>query len=355
MKQKTILLILIFCWTTSYADFSFYQGVRQMGMGGASIAVVNDETALLSNPNGLGRLRDSFFTVFDPELSSNIKGYETLIGTGVYKSIDPSAVFDQLGDNQNRPYFFKGQTFPSIVLPNFGLGLLGRYEVVAERNSDGTYDYQFQNDYSLNVGFNLSFWGGRVKWGVAGRLINRTEYFGLLDSNTQSLEKNTFAVEGMGLGVDMGLTLTAPWKFLPTLSVLIRDVGHTSFTMGPGFGGNNSNGIPQQVEQSVDVAIALFPIVSNYTRATWTAEYTAVDRPLSSSEEVMDRLHLGAEINFLDAYFVRAGYHQQDWTAGLEYAMGVIQWQLASYAETIYLTNETKKDRRGIIKFAVRF
>ena len=35
-----------------------YNGVRSLGMGGASIAVVNDETALLLNPAALGKLSD---------------------------------------------------------------------------------------------------------------------------------------------------------------------------------------------------------------------------------------------------------------------------------------------------------
>ena len=39
---------------------SFYEGVRGRGMGGAQIATVNDETALLVNPAGLGKLRDFY-------------------------------------------------------------------------------------------------------------------------------------------------------------------------------------------------------------------------------------------------------------------------------------------------------
>ena len=59
MKLRLFIVTILFC-SIGWADFEFYRGVRQMGMGGASIAVVNDETAPLSNPNGLGRLRDYF-------------------------------------------------------------------------------------------------------------------------------------------------------------------------------------------------------------------------------------------------------------------------------------------------------
>ncbi|MCB0384242.1 MAG: hypothetical protein KDD43_02520, partial [Bdellovibrionales bacterium] len=51
-------VILLYIFSTYAANagqnFEFYRGIRQMSMGGAAIAVVNDETALLSNPAGLG-------------------------------------------------------------------------------------------------------------------------------------------------------------------------------------------------------------------------------------------------------------------------------------------------------------
>ena len=46
-----------------------HQGPIAVGVqGGAGIAVVNDETAMLINPAGLGKLRDYIFTIADPEI-----------------------------------------------------------------------------------------------------------------------------------------------------------------------------------------------------------------------------------------------------------------------------------------------
>ncbi len=354
MLSSRILFILLFSTTTAVADFQFYRGVRQMGMGGASIAVVNDETAVLSNPNGLGRLRDYFFTIADPEITSSTSATETLIGTAGFGSVVPEDVYNDLGDQIGDPYHFKAQMFPSIVLPNFGMGLLGRYEVLARRNQDGTYDYNFQNDYSLNLAYNMRFWGGRIKLGFAGRLINRVEHFGVRDPSTESLAISAMASEGMGVAVDTGLTLAAPWDWLPTFTVYVRDVGNTAFTMGSGVFGNNANGTPNTVEQSIDAAFAIFPITGKHSRATFTVEYTGID-DTPSVDDHMDRLHIGLEGNFWDAYFIRAGYHENDWTAGFEYATGLFQFQMATYSEELRFLNSTDRDRRGIIKFAFRF
>lgn len=354
MKQYGLLFTLLILTQPTWGNFEFYRGVRQMGMGGASIAVVNDETALLSNPNGLGRLRDSFYTLIDPELTSGVDDSETLVGTGVLGSVNPDTVYDQLGDNLDNPYYFKGQIFPSLVVPNFGLGVLGRYEVLAKRNADGTMDYHYQNDYSVNLGSNLSFWGGRIKLGFAGRLINRVEYFGTRDPSVESLAISSFATEGMGLSADVGLSFAAPWKYLPTLTFLVRDVGGTSFTFGDGAFGNANNGTPQFQAQSVDAAFALFPIYGKYSRGVFTVEYTGIDNT-ENVEDHIDRLHIGTEINLFDAYFLRLGYHEGDWTAGFEYATGILQWQLATYSEEINLGSYSERDRQGILKLAIRF
>ncbi len=353
MRKVLILMAIILSSPSALADFEFFRGVRQMGMGGASIAVVNDETAVLSNPNGLGRLRDTFFTLIDPELTATTSDTQTLYGTGVLNSINPNDVYDQQGDTLSEPYYFKGQVFPSIVVPNFGIGVLGRYETLSRRNADGSFDYAYQNDYSLNLGYNMRFWGGRIKLGFAGRLINRVEYFGTRAA-TDSLALDTFATEGMGIAVDTGLTLTAPYRFLPTLTLYVRDIGNTSFTSGGGVFGYGGNGTPNTVEQSIDAAVALFPIYGKYSRGALTIEYTGIDST-DQVDDSMDRVHIGTEFNLWDAYFLRAGWHQNDWTAGFEYATGLFQFQAATYSEEVVFPNITDRDRRAVIKFAVRF
>lgn len=354
MFKHIIILNILFATCSAHADFEFYRGVRQMGMGGASIAVVNDETAVLSNPNGLGRLRDNFFTLFDPELNTSMKGLDTILDTTIYNSMIPSNLYRELGSDVGEPYYFKGQLFPSIVLPNFGMGVLGKYEILARRNADGTMDYKYMNDYSVNLGYNMRFWDGRVKLGFAGRLLNRVQYDGNLDPATESLRVGAFANEGMGIAVDTGLTLAAPWAWLPTATVFVRDVGNTSFTFGTGLFRNGHNGIPPMVKQSIDVAVALFPIFANHSRGVLTVEYTGINTS-SEVDDVMKRLHIGTEVNMWDAYFFRAGFHQKQWTAGFEYSSGVMQWQMATYAEDVEFGTTVISDRRGIMKLAIRY
>ena len=78
MKNK-LLFYIIFFLTIPIARAelypSLYRGARSHAMGDTDIAVVNDETALLVNPAALGKLRNIYGTLIDPEVEMGTKSY----------------------------------------------------------------------------------------------------------------------------------------------------------------------------------------------------------------------------------------------------------------------------------------
>lgn len=333
---------------------SFYSGARCLGMGGACIAVTNDETALLVNPAGLGKLRDFYGTIFDPELEF---GYQTQGIYGEKSFSNPYTLEDVLAslDRKRSAYYHaKAQVFPSFVGRNFGIGLYGNYLLDAEMAGDGsTVSTYYRSDMAFVLGFNFRLFDGRVKLGFNTKLINRIEVDNPALSTAGPLGYDAIASEGVGLSTDVGLILTAPWKFLPTLSAVARDVGGTTFDKASGIR-MSTTGRPNMIKQDVDVAAALFPIHTNFVRSTWTLEY----RGLLTSQDEADKaklLHAGMEFNFGDVFFLRGGYNQRYWTAGLEIASERFQWQLASYGEEVGTADLPKEDRRYTMKFAYRF
>ncbi|MEO0335317.1 MAG: hypothetical protein AAF202_02930 [Pseudomonadota bacterium] len=339
--------------------FEFYNGVRQLGMGGAVIAVVNDETALLSNPAGLGKLRDYFITVADPEVELGTDNFG-LFNTDQQKSFDLQEVLNAARetDNVGKRVHSKAQVFPSFVVPNFGFGFLGKYEMDAEVTEANTanFDVRYNNDYAFVAGFNFRFWDGRIKLGVNTRVVNRVNVTATLSSASTDLDINSIASEGVGVASDIGLILTAPWDWLPTLSAVVRDVGNTTYDLRPGlFTDADDTQRPDPTEQSIDAAVALFPIVGKRTRMTWTAEYRGV-LTAGDEEDALKRFHTGFELNFRDTFFLRGGMNQRYWTAGFELAVGNYQLQAASYGEEIGTSlDELREDRRYVLKFAYRF
>jgi hypothetical protein len=336
-------------------NFEYYRGIRQMGMGGASIAVVNDETSLLLNPAGLGKLRDYIITVADPEVDIGAKT-QAIIGTGVTTVLDPQSTLDALNQgHQNKPLYLRTQVFPSIVVPNFGIGIFKKYEVSAEVDTtNNLYRYQYFNETALVLGYDFRFWDGRIKIGFSGRFTNRAVASDTaLDPASTTLTLEPMIKEGLGAAADGGIILSAPWALLPTLAAVYRDIGNTHYNVNDGILFNATER-PDVTNGTLDVALAIFPIIGKRSRSSFTLEYRDI---LTTSEETdpSRRYHAGIEFNFSDALFLRGGYNQRYFTYGLEFSMANYQFQAASYGEEIGVAGSLREERHYVLKFAYRF
>lgn len=349
---KASLALLFITISSSTGAAEFYQGIRQMGMGGAAIAVVNDETALLLNPIGLGRLREPYVTLIDPEVTTNMKSVGAVQELGL-DSLQLDKVYDELAGRVDQNYFVRAQIFPSFATRNFGVGFLGKQEMLARRNSvDQTLNLRYTSDMAAVVGYNHSFWGGTVKVGLAGRYIDRAEYDGIVDPAVQGLDLKNFGVSGTGAAADVAVSLTSPTYYLPTLTVVAKDVGDTSFTLGKGMRDDYMGvGDPTKVPMTVDVGAAVFPIWSKTSRGAITVEYDDV----MTDGKANKKLHAGLEVNLADRFFFRGGWNKGYMTTGFEFATQNLQLQIAYYGEEIGTDENPVQDDRVALKFLVRF
>ncbi len=365
MKPKSIFILIMMALFSpslySQEVREFYTGIRGLGMGGASIATVNDETALLVNPAGLGKLRDYYGTLFDPELEVSNNSDELYKGKAFTDPFSIKGVGTAAVAKADFYYHARGQLFPSFVVKNFGIGLFAQKTLnTIYRPPVGALDLFYRDDLALAVGYNFRFWGGRIKLGVNAKLISRIE----LDERTLDVDPDTnldqseliannFLKEGVGTSFDASLMLAAPWTFIPTAAAVVRDIGGTSFdkTQNQRL---TANSRPTMQRQDMDVAIALFPIHTNSTRSTWTIEYKKI---LTNGDDPNKTryMHGGFEVNISDILFLRAGYHQKYWTAGFEIASEYLQFQVASYGEDVLIGDDFREDRRYSAKFAFRF
>lgn len=337
---------------------TFYTGIRGLAMGGAQIAVVNDETALIVNPAALGKLRNFYGTVLDPELDAtqNISPIYTAKSFGGL--FDPTDVVPSLQQSPNENYHASAQLFPSFVGRNFGIGFYNRYLLDARVDGTGNnLDYlYYRNDVAFVLGYNLRFFDGRIKIGFNAKMNSRIESsLSNVDLTTNpDLSVAAIGQEGMGLSLDGGLILAAPWTLIPTLAVTVHDIGNTAYTSQGVRPVANTLGPPTTVQQDMDVAMALFPIYHSGLRSTWTIEYKGVTASASDTD-TSKGIHAGYELNVKDLFFIRMGYNQRYITGGLELASENFQFQVATYGEEIGTIDSLKEDRRYAFKFAFRF
>ncbi len=359
MKTRLLLLalghILILSEPVMARErYEFYNGIRGLSMGGAAIGTVNDETALIVNPAGLGRLRDFYITIADPEVELGVQT-EQVIGTGVMDVIDPQKVLDKAKEKPGKHLHTRAQVFPSIVVPNFGIGVFAKNVVDAEVNLAGDeFTYDYTNDYAIVAGFNFRFWDGIIKVGANGRVVNRTEVRrdDILTTET-GLTLNNLAASGIGVASDAGLILTLPVASLPSISGVYRDLGGTNYSLRDGMFMTTAND-PARTKSTLDTALSFQPILGKRTRSIWSLELRDALN-VEEEKDIMRRAHFGVELNVADAFFLRAGMNQRYWSAGFELSTGNYQFQVASYGEDIGADEAPVEDRRYVAKFAFRF
>lgn len=364
---RLMLFLLItttssFAWSVSAAFPErrvFYKSLRYLGMGGASIAIANDETSIAINPAGLGKLRDDYGTVFDPEIELNSKGITAYNSKAYTDPFSIKQVVETMKTQVGTYFSSRGQVMPSFVAKNFGIAILQKTDLAARATSDTAVDTFYRNDLALLMGYNLRLFEGRIKIGVTGKVISRIEIDELgLDPtqnlNLRSLGTAGIAKAGTGFGFDTGILMAAPWKWLPTIGAVYRDVGGMSFNQSTMKRLSTSTSDPAQVTGDLDLGLALFPIQSNSARSTFALEYRGF-LTQSDQEDKAKLIHVGYELNYSDVFFLRVGYHQRYWTSGLELSSENFQLQLSSYGEEIGTSSEPKEDRRWALKLSYRF
>lgn len=357
-----VIMTSTIAWAAS-AQFEerreFYKSLRYQAMGGASVAVANDETAIAINPAGLGKLRDDYGTVFDPEIELNTKGINAYNSKAYTDPFSVKQVVTTMKKKVGTYFSSRAQVMPSFVAKNFGIAILQKYELTARATSATAVDTFYRNDLALLMGYNLRFFEGRIKVGVTGKMISRIEIdeLGMDPSqslNIKSLGTAGIAKAGTGFGFDAGVLIAAPWKWLPTVGAVYRDIGGISFNQSTMKRLSTSTSDPAQVKGDLDVGVSLFPIQSNNVRSTIALEY----RGLLTQADENDKaklMHIGYEMNYADVFFFRAGYHQRYLTTGLELASERFQFQLSSYGEEIGTRSNPKEDRRWALKLSFRF
>lgn len=353
----TLLMIIFSVLTGKIAKanperFEFYNNTRSLGMGGASVALSSDETSLYRNPANLASVRSFYLTYFDPELEASTYSVQRVYEVAIGKT--DASTSQYLEANKGTYYYSKVQLTPSFVRKNFGFGLIYKKEMGGQMKADAmSYDIKSHEDVGVLLGFGYGLMGGVVKIGASVKAINRIEVDDENIPPTSSIDPINIGNEGTAISYDVGLLIQAPWKALPTIGAVVRDVGNTVFDKYDGLR-QTTTLRPKEVLQSVDVAISLFPIHSKNLRSLWTVEY----RDLSNAYEESDlikKLHVGVEFNSNDLFFFRAGLNQKYWTAGLEIAGRYTTWQLASYGEEVGTVDTPKEDRRFSTKVSLRF
>ena len=222
-----------------------YRNTEVQAMGGASIAVVEDEAALYLNPAGLAATKKIkiHLVTADIAFGSELLGFIPA-ATAAFNHLGP----DTLNVLMGKRIYVQGQATPTFMMPNFAFGILLDQQLalytVNRALPNFTLGYQTTNGAQAGYGVAIKPKGGgdrsEIRLGFAGKMLFRRGGYRLVPvTELTALSQETIhritGDFGQGFGVDLGAQYFFKVNKILTVSagVVYRDIGDTNFGSGP--------------------------------------------------------------------------------------------------------------------------
>lgn len=357
-----------------------YSGARAHGMGNAFVAVADDESAIFSNPAGIGQedgrnsknlLRGASF----PNLSVAGNRNPTNVQRAYLKTEGDSStkITNALNElSKFETMYGRVSVFPYFTVGRVQLGLLADQEMSVHRNdfetpqtsiysTDAvplTYN-QNLNIYSRSqaggvVGFSIPHFKLGLSFGVAARFMTRTTLLGEYEIGEGVTE---LSIEGLknsinksrGIGLDFGI-LVAPKKVKlnPAFGIAVRDFGNTQY--------KPSSGDVTEIEvMNIVAGGSIHPALGKYCGLLLSTE---IERLNDARVEWSDKYKVGLELEIgtpesTAPLSLRAGWANRSVTYGATVDLLLVKLDVGKYAELIDTEAGMKIDGRYIARLSI--
>ncbi len=348
-------LVLVSSWVHADEPSRFYRGVRATAMGGAFVAIADDEQALYLNPAGLAGINNFSFhyAPADFDLSTDMVKLG-LTGTSAFSNLGVSSLNNFMGQSNTA----RGALTPTLLMANFGFGIFSEQLIqISEANQANP---QLKLGYRTTNGFQVGFafaplkkkkrgFKGDLRIGAAAKMVWRrggVRTLSFLDVMNLAGQGAQFVSAlagsfGNSIGYDLGAQYLHPLTKRVTLStgLVMTDIGNTSFP--------DSTADPVKADLTWGVGAKIALPVGKLTFAY----------DLKSLNETMDlrkRSHLGAELA-VPLLSIQAGFYQGYFTYGVGSDIWLAKLQLTSYSEEQGTYGGQKGERRYALRASLKF
>ncbi|MGC9324470.1 MAG: conjugal transfer protein TraF [Desulfomonilia bacterium] len=354
MKRACLVVALIvvcfqFCGATEYPYI--YKGVRPMGMGGAFVAVSNDENALFYNPSGLADIKTR---------RSSILPLEIEVGENTY-SLYRDALDVDFNNEQETAQFLRENigershlglyAFPHFSMPRFAFCLIGtaRMDIEVRDRQYPKVLTDVVNDFGAGVGYAHPLFNGTVLVGASVKYIRR-----------QSLDKEYTVLDIVSKDLDDLIQddLDDGTGFLLDAGVIVRLDGLGVKNTRIGVSGNNmiggDLGDARDLDEHIDIGIS-HDLDLGFTRATLAFDYTDLFSQIEYDDDLAKRIRFGVEFRCAQILSLRTGLYQGYLTGGLGIDGKGARLDVLTYAEEIGAFAGQRIDRRYLLRFSIGF
>lgn len=294
---------------------SRYVSGRGAALGDAYIGFADTVSdALFYNPAGLGRVKDLTFEPINLQLQANSR-LSSAIGPDLLKIQTLESYESSLRKN---PHSNPGAGFallPAVGFRGFGLGLLYQSRLMAE--TDGT-NVRYRSVYQLipTAGFGVRLASGVLRLGYSLQWVNQASGDRTVAVGSRPMGWSQGLAEGSGFSHNLGLALSLPYIFQPSINVVARNVAGLRLKGSTlmGLAKNASGTIPKE-EMSMDASVGfLYKLGAGWSLGT---QFVYRDALNSSDTRALAHAALGLEFSAKDHFFLRGGFGSGYPTAGL--------------------------------------
>lgn len=327
---------------------SRYVSGRGAALGDAYIGFADTlADSLFYNPAGLGKVNGATFEPLNAQIQMNDK-LSGSFGTDFYK-------FQNLNDYQatlaKHPNTNPGGGYailPAFGFKGFGMGVLYQSRLMAETNGTNTR-YRVNNQFIPAAGIGLPLASGVLRLGYVLQYVNQASGDVSAASNS-SLGWTKGLAEGHGFSHNLGLALTLPYIYQPSINVVARNFGGVHYSGKPMVvsASGASGSIPDE-KTSLDSSIgAVTKISGGWSLAAQLAYRDGLN---SSNTRMIEHIATGLEFTAFDRVFLRAGFGSGYPSAGLGLRTSRAEVNFAWFSEDLGDGTTPQRDMRYLFQF----
>jgi hypothetical protein len=331
---------------------SRYVSGRGAALGDAYIGIADTVAdSLFYNPAGLGRLQGASFEPINAQIQANDK-LSSNLGTDFYKFQKLSSYESNLSKN---PHTNPGGGFailPAFGYKGFGFGALYQSRLMAE--TDGT-NIRYRTNYQFipSAGYGIKLASGVLRIGYVLQYVNQASG----DVSTPATNTNAGWSEGIaqgkGFSHNLGMALTLPYMYQPSINVVARNIAglHLTGTPMEVSAKNPSGSIPDE-KMSLDSSLGFLTKIS----AGWSlsSQFAYRDATNSSGTSLISHFAAGLEFTAADRIFLRAGFGSRYPSAGLGLRTSRAEVNFAWFSEDLGSGSTPIRDMRYLFQTIFR-
>jgi len=341
-----VLALILFSSALHAVEYSsIYKGIRPLGMGGAFVAVSNDQNALFYNPAGLSFIEQRRLILLSVEAELGQGAYDAYTDALDVDTDNEQEVAEFLREYIGDYSHAAAAVFPYYIRPHFAFGIFSsaKTNFIARNFQYPSLIIDSTGDAGAAIGYAHSLLDDDLSIGASLKYVVRksiNEEYTVPDITSDNFDDmvDDDVQDGSGTLLDVGVI----YRF--------RDVtiGQKNVDFQVGLSANNligsDMGDARDLEEHIDIGFAVY--VDSWVFAL---DYVDVAGMIDDDDDPGKRLRIGAEYDFGNLFTVRAGFYQGYLTLGLEIDAKYVQLDLLTYAEEVGTYAGQMDDRRYVI------